>query len=321
MNLNSPLRLCVVLGLAFLCAACSTTNKKSVVVLTTGAARNVTRLTQTPQNETNPAVSPDGKTLAFQVSKGNQHDIWTMDSSTGRNLIQVTSHPMQDLQPAWMPDSKSLVFTSDRLGSFALWRQLASGGGGTTMITKGADMNDFAPAVCPTNPRKIAFTSKGTAKEVFIVSGAKQYTAFEKKLPYIWIVNMDGSELTQFVEGAYPVWSPDGEHLAFSSDISGNWDIWAISADGAGLTQMTDDPKNQFAPTFSPDGKWMAFNSNVSGNFDIWIMKIDGSARTQLTTDKSEDVTPFWGADGNLYFASNKTGNWDIWRLTPVLPD
>ena len=95
-----------------------------------------------------------------------------------------------------------------------------------------------------------------------------------------------------------PVVSPNGQTVAF---------------------QVFKD--NQFAPTFSPDGKWLAFSSNLSGNCDVWLMKADGSARTQLTSDKSEDVTPFWGADSNIYFASNKTGNWDIWRLTPVLPE
>ena len=291
------------------------------MVVITGAARNVTRMTQTPTDETYPVASPDGRTVAFQVLKDGQYDIWTLDSGTGRNLVQVTSHPRNDMQPSWMPDSKTLVFSSDRLGSYALWRQLASGGGGTTMITKGGDMNDFAPCAGPGSVRKVAFTSKGTSKEVLLVAGAQQYTAFERNLPYIWTVNLDGSELTQFVQGTYPVWSPDGSRIAFSSDISGNWDIWMISADGAGLTQLTDDAKNQFGPTFSPDGMWMAFNSNISGNYDIWIMKIDGSARTQLTQDRSEDVAPSWGSDGNIYFASDKTGNWDIWRLTPVLPE
>ncbi len=303
------------------CVSCSTPQKETAIVLTTGAARNVTRLTQTRQDETAPVVSPDGKSVAFQVFKDNQYDIWTLDSATGRNQIQVTSHPSNDLQPTWTPDSRSLVFTSDRLGSYALWRQLASGGGGTTMITKGADMNDFAPTVDPKSGKKIAFTSRGTVKEAFVAIGAKQYTAFERNLPYIWTVNIDGSELTQFAQGAYPVWAPDGTRISFSSDISGNWDIWLMNANGSGLTQLTDDKKNQFAPSFSPDGKWLAFTSNVSGNYDIWLMKTDGSARTQLTTDKSEDVTPFWGSDNNIYFASNKTGNWDIWRLTPVLPE
>jgi len=304
-----------------LCASCSTPEQKTVIVLTTGAARNVTRLTQTPQDETAPVVSPDGKTVAFQVFKDNQYDIWTLDGASGRNQIQVTTHPSNDLQPAWTPDGRSLVFTSDRLGSYALWRQLASGGGGTTMITKGADMSDFAPTVDPKSGKKIAFTSRGAVKEVFVVTGSKQYTIFEKNLPYIWTVNLDGSELTQFAQGAYPVWSPDGAKLSFSSDVSGNWDIWVMNADGAGLTQLTDDQKNQFAPSFSPDGKWLAFASNISGSYDVWLMKTDGSARTQLTADKSEEVTPFWGVDGNIYFASNKTGSWDIWRLTPVLPE
>ena len=130
-----------------LAVSCSTPEKKTTIVLTTGAARNVTRLTQTPQDETFPSVSPDGRIVAFQVFKDGQYDIWTIDGATGRNLIQVTSHTSNDLLPAWTPDSRSLVFASDRLGSLALWRQLASGGGGTTMITKGADMSDFAPTV------------------------------------------------------------------------------------------------------------------------------------------------------------------------------
>jgi len=308
--------------LFFMAVSCSTPKTESVIVRTTGSARNVTRLTATALDETCPVISPDGRTVAFQVFKDNQYDIWTLDGATGHNRIQVTSHTGNDMLPAWTPDSRSLVFTSDRLGGYRLWRQLASGGGGTTMITKGTDMSDFAPSVDPKAARKVVFTSRIFAKkEPFVVTGSKQYTSFDKVIPYIWTINMDGSELTQFSPGAYPVWSPDGGRIAFSSNISGSWDIWSMNADGSGLTVLTDDKGNQFAPSFSPDGKWIAFTSNIASSYDIWLMAADGSARTQLTSDTSEEVTPCWGTDGNIYFASNRSGNWDIWRLTPVVPE
>jgi TolB protein len=291
--------------------------------VSTGAARDVTRLTQSPEDKNNPSVSPDGKIVAFQVIKDSLTGIWTIDGATGRNLIQVTTLPANEIHPAWLPDSRTLVFASDRLGSFAIWRRLASGAGGATMITRGGDMVDWAPS-CSPKERKIAFTSKAKAeKETEVtVNGIKQYIVLQKNLPYIWTVNVDGTDLTQLVQGAYPVWSPDGATIAYSSDVSGNWEIWTMSADGSSSTQLTTTRgKNQLAPSYSPDGKWIAYASNVSGNYDIWIMKADGSAQTQLTSDKHEVADPCWGADGNIYFSSNKSGNWEIWRLTPVLPE
>jgi Tol biopolymer transport system component len=101
---------------ALFSVSCATEKKNAeVVVISTGAARDITRLTQSPEDKNNPAVSPDGKTVAFQVYKNGLSQIWTMDGKTGRNLVQVTTLPSNELHPSWMQDGKELVFASDRL--------------------------------------------------------------------------------------------------------------------------------------------------------------------------------------------------------------
>jgi TolB protein len=295
---------------------------ETIVIETTGAGRNVTRITQTPEDEIDPAVSPDGLQIAFQVISEGQSDIYSINTTTVGGRVQVTNHPSNDIEPSWLGDSKTIVFSSNRLGSYSLWKQLASGGGGCTMITRANDMMDFAPSVSATEAT-VCFHSRGLDSAVYSVTdaGASQYVVFRNRLPFIWKVSLSGTALTQFGKGAFPTWSPTGNMIAYCADTGGNWDIYTMKPDGTEETLLTVGAKgDQIAPSFSPDGKWMAYVSSQAGNYDLWLMKADGSQQTQLTSDPSEEGMPSWGADGNIYFCSKKAGNWDIWRLTPVLP-
>ena len=237
---------------SLLLAQCASTNANQVLEIRTvsGAARNITRLTQSPDDELHPTVSPDGKLVAFQVLKNGQFDIYALDTTTGVSRVQVTDHPGHDIDPTWSGDSRTIVFSSNRLGSYSLWKQLASGGGGCTMLTRGADMMDFAPAVSPTTAT-VCFHSRGVGNASYVVSstGASEYAVYRKNLPHIWKVSSAGNELTQFGEGAYPTWDPDGSRVAFCSDTGGDWDIWMMQNDGSGLTQLAM-PKDQLSPCF-----------------------------------------------------------------------
>jgi len=76
---------------------------------------------------TSPAMSPDGKKIAFtMVDKGNT-DIWVMGID-GSDLLQLTSHPGVDTNPSWAPGGRSLLFTSDRTGTLRsiAWMPMAS---------------------------------------------------------------------------------------------------------------------------------------------------------------------------------------------------
>jgi Tol biopolymer transport system component/flagellar hook assembly protein FlgD len=111
-----------------------------------------------------------------------------------------------------------------------------------------------------------------------------------------------------------PAWSPDGSKLAFSSNRSGNYDIWAMNADGSGLINLANNPAYDGKPAWSPNGSKIAFVSDRSGNKDIWTMNIDGSDLKQLTSLTIIDTDPCWSPDSTrIAFASNRSDNYDIW--------
>ena len=80
-----------------------------------------------------PAISPDGKTIAFCY----QGDIFTVPSTGGR-ATQLTTNPAYDTRPVWSPDGKSLAFASDREGSFDIYIMSREGGAPTRLTTHSA---------------------------------------------------------------------------------------------------------------------------------------------------------------------------------------
>jgi len=129
----------------------------------------------------------------------------------------------------------------------------------------------------------------------------------------LFVMKADGTDLraidTNGDAALYPVWSPDGERIAFAAKRNGNTDIWIMQADGAQPRQLTANEANDTYPTWSPDGKRLAFTSDRSGNSDIWIMDDDGGGLFQVTDDSANDTNPAWSPDGRfIAFDSNRDG-------------
>ena len=94
-----------------------------------------------------------------------------------------------------------------------------------------------------------------------------------------------------------PVSGLDGRFV-FSSDRSGNREIYVMNPDRTGLQQLTNDPADDRLPTWSPDGQRIAFTSNRTGENEIWVMNADGTEQTQVTTAvKGERAR--WSPDGS----------------------
>ncbi|HEU5251097.1 MAG TPA: protein kinase, partial [Thermoanaerobaculia bacterium] len=95
-----------------------------------------------------------------------------------------------------------------------------------------------------------------------------------------------------------PVYSPDGEWVAFSSDRSGNLDLWAVSTKSGAIRRLTHDAADDWDPGFLPDGR-ILWSSNRSGPFEIWIAEGDGSGAKQLTNDGFGAQNPTATPDGS----------------------
>ena len=91
-----------------------------------------------------------------------------------------------------------------------------------------------------------------------------------------------------------PAFSPDGESIAYSSDHTGNFEIYVRSlAPGARDIQVTTDGQQNFDPAWSPDGKHIAFYSMK--RHGIFVMPASGGLARQLTEFGSR---PVWSPDG-----------------------
>jgi TolB protein len=191
------------------------------------------RLTNDPEKEFDPALSPDGRFIAYRRNTrpdSDEADIWLMsvDGSQKRNI--TNSSETSDWAPGWTPDGR-IVFTSDREGTLELW----------TMSQDGDDLNRVSQGWC-----EYGQSSPDGSAYVCAASVSGQYD--------LVIVTPEGERrpLTSTPETEFGAsWSPDGEWIAFSRDVSERWELYRIRPDGSDEALVASEG---VFPTWSPQG-------------------------------------------------------------------
>jgi TolB protein len=115
------------------------------------------------------------------------------------------------------------------------------------------------------------------------------------------VQNLDGSDSFQITADSRdtsPIWSPDGNQIAFVRRMHDHWDLYVVDASGDNLLRLTDTPKkpnsevaNSASPVWSPDGNSIAFLTDRTGEWEIWIMGADGSGQRPMFDTALEDLT------------------------------
>ena len=176
-----------------------------------------------------PAISPDGTMIAFASSMNGNMDIY-VSGIDGSNPQRLTSHRSIDSSPCWSPDGRQIAFSSARTGTPQIYVMNADGSG-QRRITFEGNYNDGA-AWSP-DGTMIAYSARRTDSKTFDIRVHELTTG---QTYYV----------TRDVENDEdPTWSPDGRYIAFASDRSGNYQIYVIGIDGAGMRQLTREGVNK----------------------------------------------------------------------------
>ncbi len=207
----------------------------------------LTRLTYGPWDDVNPAISPDGRRVAFASNRSGYWDIYLLDLDSG-GITRITDTLDYDGAPAWSPDNQWLVYETYINDNLEIKIQSVFTVSDTVQLTNNSGA-DFSPAWSP-GGRQIAFVSNQ--------SGENE----------IWVANLDNGEDERFMEvsqspgssNSRPSWSPDGKSLAWVSEQDGMRNIFIRAMDSPtassapGMASIKDLGSGDW-PIWSPDGE------------------------------------------------------------------
>ena len=203
--------------------------------------------------------------------------------------------------PAWSPDGRWIAFTAyDATGRDPLIRVVAAGGGPTVALAAG---------IAPT------WSSDGT-RLAYIASGKSvdgtDWNApgrNDERIESVRLTGPDAGEVTVLARGLWPRWSPTDDRLAYIARREANWDIYLRSADGMGLTRLTDNPSLDTRPVWTSDGRALVFLSDRGNRWDLY--RVDASGRepaTRLTNGRRREDDATLAPDGRRVAFTDQRG-------------
>ena len=223
-----------------------------------------------------PAWSPDGSRLAFVRESGRNADVYVADAD-GRNVERLTRAPSAEFSPSWSPDGKRIAFASNREGRFRIYVMRADGTALRRVSPRAGAGDSHTPSWSP-DGRLIAFSSSHATPEN----------------PEIYVVRPDGSGLRRLTrtkgnvevlgDDGWPRWSPDSKRVVFTSNRTGNGDVWIMRADGSAQRRLAGvGRRDDWAPAFSPDGTQVAFHSlDARGRSLLYVVRPNGTGLRSL---------------------------------------
>lgn len=266
-----------------------------------------------------PRFSPDGHWIAFRrIQADGLHELLLIPAGGGRER-KVTQGDWGAIRGFdWSHDGDALICSANRDGRFALWR-VSLRGAATERLPYNHEYPTW-PRTARENDRLIyksqfgslhldMVTLSGMTTAVFPTGTIDHGGPLETPFSEHWQTVLDGSE-------RFPQLSPDGERLAFVANSSGHFEVWSVGMDGTNLRRHTYFEGDSIGPpAWSPDGSWLVFDVSRLEQTELYRVRVSSDRPQRLTHDPTDERYPRFSQDGDhLYYASNRSGSWQIWR-------
>ena len=239
-----------------------------------------------------PALSPDGRTVAFWRGDGGDNGLYLIDvDGANERRIFTSGKPLR--APDWSPDGSKIVF------SHVNGERRCRDVGYNICMPDSFPYNRMFP-LRTMDQWGLAYVDPdgGSYQDLAAVANALTPDWAERGIFY----GGSGIQLTQDVsdesrnqvvlsEFRYqdPAAQPGGDRIVFHSLEKDHWEIFTAHADGSNVTALTRPATTLYtplphnvAPVWSPDGQHIVFLSNRTGQWKFWVMNPDGSGQRQL---------------------------------------
>jgi Tol biopolymer transport system component len=253
-----------------------------------------------------PRFSPDGGRIAVVSASalsntGGRVEIVDADGRNPRSLAVPGS--LGGLSSTtWDPSGRNLFFAQwlqVRFGASRLLRMNSRSGATTPLVWIASEV--------------LALDGLGPGRLVADSASSRQNLAEidleNPAAPPRWLTRGTSTD-------RQPVFSPDGESVAFSSNRSGNLDIWELSTKTMAIRRMTDDAADDWDPGFARDEK-LFWSWGRRGHLEIWSADSDGGSPRQVTREGTDAENPTATPDGWIVYALTNSPRQGLWKIRP----